>query len=198
MVFGDPSIYLFHYLCGAIALVDSIQGIDMNFFVRFSWFVSLLGFLYNLFTTYGNVQQVLVLQFGTLNFALTRGQYFFFFLVFFLVLNLLLFVLGKLVNSIPKAAFFVPNREFWTANRENRKAANRILGNWTWVIAATANYFMMYWMLVMENNFHFEGSTVSAVDWFYKPGLVMAATLILPVVRFLFLNTDLITQRERE
>jgi hypothetical protein len=76
--------------------------------------------------------------------------------------------------------------------------ANRILSNWTWIIAATANYFMMYWMLVVENDFHFEGSTISSVTWFYKPGYIMLASLLLPWLRFILRNVDLLAQSERE
>jgi len=170
----------------------------MNFFVRFSWSVSLLGFLFNLYTTYGNIQQVLTMQFGEVQFSLSRGQYFFFFLGFFILLNLLLFVLGKTMANIPKVFLFIPFRGFWTSNRENRRTANQILENWTWAIAATANYFIMYWMLVMENNFHFEGSTLSSINWFYIPGLFMAATLLLPFLRFLVRNPDLLAQQERD
>jgi len=170
----------------------------MKFFVRFSWFISLLGFLYNLFTTYGNVQQVLVIQFGNFGFAVTRGQYFFFFLLFFLVLNVLLFILGKMVPGIPKSWLFVPFSDFWTSSNKNRGMANQILSNWTWVIAATANYFMMYWMLVLEDTYHFEGGSLSAIGWFYKPGILMAILLLMPFIRFMIRTPDMLDQRERE
>jgi len=170
----------------------------MKFFVRFAWLISLLGFLYNLFTTYGNVQQILLLKFGEVGFALSRAQYFFFFLGFFCVLNILLFILGKMVPGIPAKFLFVPFSGWWTANRERRGMANRILSNWTWIIAATANYFMMYWMLVVEIDFHFEGSTISSVTWFYKPGYIMLASLLLPWLRFFLRNVDLLAQSERE
>jgi len=170
----------------------------MKFFARFSWFLSLLGFLYNLFTTYGNIQQVLVIDMQIFSFAISRNHYFFFFLAFFLVLNLLLVILGKMVPSIPKSFFFVPLACFWTSSKSNRGMANQILTNWTWVIAATANYFMMYWMLVLEDTYHFEGGSQSAIGWFYKPGILMAASLLLPIVRLCIRNPDMLAQRERE
>jgi hypothetical protein len=56
----------------------------------------------------------------------------------------------------------------------------------------------MYWMLVVENDFHFEGSTISSVTWFYKPGYLMLASLLLPWLRFFLRNVDLLAQSERE
>jgi hypothetical protein len=187
-----------HYLCLAIALVVSLQGAYMKFFARFSWFLSLLGFLYNLFTTYGNIQQVLVIDVQIFSFAISRNQYFFFFLAFFLVLNLLIVMLGRMIHSIPGSLFFVPHAGFWTSSKYHRGMANQILSNWTWVIAATANYFMIFWMLVLEDTFHFEGGSQSAIGWFYKPGILMAVSLLLPIIRLFILNPDLLAQRERE
>ena len=170
----------------------------MKFFVRFSWFISLLGFLYNLFTTYGNVQQVLLLHIGETSFALSRGQYFFFFLAFFCVLNVSLIVLGISFRQLPGKWLPVPARAWWTSNSENRKAANRILEGWSWATAATANYFMMYWMLVVENEFHFEGGSLSGIEWFYLPGYGMAASLLLPWMRFFLRNPNLLARQERD
>lgn len=170
----------------------------MRFVVRFAWFISLLGFLFVLFSTYGHVQQVLLLQFGETTFALSRGQYFFFFLAFFLIVNVLLFILGKLMSFIPKSFLFIPNRQFWTLDREHRKATNLILESWTWAISSTANFFMMYWMIVVENNFHFEGSKLPMVHWFYIPGLFMVASLFLPWLRFLIPNLNLLARQERD
>lgn len=170
----------------------------MKFFVRFTWFISLLGFLYNLFTTYGNVQQVLLLHIGETSFALSRGQYFFFFLGFFCVLNIALIVLGISFRQIPDKWLPVPGHSWWTSDREKRFAADRILDGWCWATAATANYFMMYWMLVVENEFHFEGGSLSGIEWFYLPGYAMAASLILPWLRFLVRNPNLLARQERE
>jgi hypothetical protein len=170
----------------------------MKFFVRFSWFISLLGFLYNLFTTYGNVQQVLLLHIGETSFALSRGQYFFFFLGFFCVLNISLIVLGISFRQLPGKWLPIAAQAWWTSSPENRKAANRILEGWSWATAATANYFMMYWMLVVENEFHFEGGSLSSIEWFYLPGYGMALSLLLPWLRFFFRNPNLLARQERD
>jgi hypothetical protein len=170
----------------------------MKFFVRFCWFISLLGFLYNLFTTYGNVQQVLLLHIGETSFALSRGQYFFFFLAFFCILNIALMLLGLSFRQIPGKWLFIPRREWWASDKEKRRAANLVLANWTWATAATLNYFMMYWMLVVENEFHFEGGSLSGIEWFYLPGYAMAGSLILPWLRFFILKINLLARVERE
>jgi hypothetical protein len=184
------------YICGARNIQTG--SFEMKFFVRFSWFISLLGFLYNLFTTYGNVQQVLLLHIGETSFALTRGQYFFFFLGFFCVLNLALVLLGNSFRQIPGNWLPVPNRNWWASEKSRRSAANQILSNWTWAIAATMNYFMMYWMLVVENEFHFEGGSLSSISWFYLPGYAMAASLILPFLRFFVRNPNMLAREERD
>jgi hypothetical protein len=170
----------------------------MQFLIRSIWFFSLLGFLYNLYTTYGNIQEVLVLEFASTGFAVTRSQYFFFFVGFFTVLNVLLFVLGKMVSFIPKSFFWVPNASYWTSSSYLRACANNILSNWTWVIAATANYFMIFWMLVIENRYHFEGGSIAATNWFHIPGLIMAGSLVLPFLRFFSKNPNYLARPERD
>ena len=170
----------------------------MKFFVRFLWLFSLLGFLFNLFTTYGNIQQVLIINIGIADFALSRSQYFFFFLVFFIVLNLALVILGQSCRRIPGPWLAIPFSAWWTASPQRRGAANQILDGWAWAIAATANYFMMYWMLVLENEFHFEGGSISSAKWFQIPGYIMFISLFLPLFRFFIRNTNLLARQERD
>lgn len=157
-----------------------------------------MGFLYNLFTTYGNIQQVLLLHIGETSFALSRGQYFFFFLGFFCVLNIALIILGNSFPMLPGKWLPVPFSAWWTDNKMRRNAANGILSGWVWATAATANYLMMYWMLVVENEFHFEGGGLSSVHWFQLPGYGMAASLILPFLRFFIRNPNLLARQERD
>lgn len=170
----------------------------MKFFIRFWWMISLLGFLYNLFTTYGNVQQVLLLHIGETSFALSRGQYFFFFLIFFVVLNLALIMLGQAFSGIPSKWLPIPSAGWWSAEISRRQAANLIFSGWTMAMACTANYFMMYWMLVVENEFHFEGGSLSSARWFQIPGYGMLLSLILPWCRYFIRKENLLARKERE
>jgi ABC-type Fe3+ transport system permease subunit len=170
----------------------------MRYLVRFCWSVSLLGFLFNLFTTYGNVQQILLLHIGETSFALSRGQYFFFFLSFFCVLNISLLLLGNSFSRLPGKWLPVPFAGYWASDKEKRSAANGFIVGWSWAAAATANYFMMYWMLVVENEFHFEGGTLSSIEWFYVPGCIMAISLIFPWLRFFIRNPNLLARQERD
>lgn len=160
--------------------------------------ITTVAFLYNLFTTYGNLQQLVGIQLGDFSFVVSRGNYFFFFLGFYGVLNLGLIVMASIIHQIPKSLYFVPNAEFWTSSKENRKAADKLLVNWLWAIAVTANYFLMYWMLVVENSYHFEGNVVSAIAWFHLPGLVMAASLVTPLLRLMIKNINLVARQERD
>ena len=170
----------------------------MRIIIRILWFISLLGFLFNLFTTYGNLKEILGVQVGNMVLSFSRTQYFFFFLGLFLILNVALYMYSILVKTAAKELLFIPNRTFWTQNFENRKAANGILNGWMWAIASTINYFLMYWMLVVESQNHFEGSTITSINWFYIPGLVFAATLIAPLVRLMIKQTNMLQQSERD
>jgi len=170
----------------------------MKFIIRFCWLISLLGFLFNLFTTYGNIQQVLLLHIGETNFALSRGQYFFFFLGFFCVLNIALILFGNSLRLLPGKWLPIPFAAWWTETKAKRSAANGILSGWAWATACTANYFMMYWMLVVENEFHFEGGGMSSIQWFYLPGYGMAVSLLLPWLRLFVRNPNLLAQKERD
>ncbi len=170
----------------------------MRIIIRILWFISLLGFLFNLFTTYGNLKEILGVQIGNMVLSFSRSQYFFFFLALFLILNVALYMYSILVKTAAKELLFIPNRTFWTMNFENRKAANGILNAWMWAIASTINYFLMYWMLVVESQNHFEGSTITSINWFYIPGLFFAATLIAPLVRLLIKQTNMLQQSERD
>ncbi len=154
----------------------------MKFFVRFLWLISLLGFLYNLFTTYGNVQQVLVLQIGATGVALSRSQYFFFFLIYFIVLNIALILLGQSFKRIPGRWLPLPFASWWIAVPERRQAANQILDGWAWA----------------KNEFHFEGRSISSAQWFQIPGFFMVISLFLPLVRFFIRNTNLLARQERD
>lgn len=170
----------------------------MRFFVRALWTISVIGFLFNLFTTYGNLQQSVGIQLADYSLMISRSGYFFFFLGFFGVLNLSLIGMGMLIPQIHKQFYFIPNASFWTSNKAHRNASDRILINWVWAIAATANYFLIFWMLVVENNFHFEGNSVSAVNWFHIPGLAMTASLLTPIIRLTIKNVNLLDRKERE
>ena len=100
---------------------------SLRFFVRFCWTISLIGFLYNLFTTYGSLQPTVGIHFGETILHIPRTSYFFFFLVFFLVLNITLYLFSKVFKDLPKSFFLVPFSAYWTQNMDVRKAANQIL-----------------------------------------------------------------------
>jgi len=169
----------------------------MRIIIRILWFISLLGFLFNLFTTYGNLKEILGVQVGNMVFSFSRTQYFFFFLGLFLLLNVALYLYSILVRTAAKELLLIPNRDFWTMNFENRKAVNSILNSWMWAIASTINYLLIYWMLVVESQNHFEGSTITSTNWFYIPGLVMAASLIAPFIRLMIKKINMLEQSER-
>jgi len=154
--------------------------------------------MYNLFTTYGNLKQILGIHLGSLVISLSRGQYFFTFLTFFIFINLAIFFYAELVKRVPKQLLIIPNRSFWTQDVTHRRAVNQMLSNWMWAIASTINYFIIFWMLVVESQYHFEGSTISSIGWFYIPGLVMASSLIFPVFRLMVKNINLLERNERQ
>ena len=169
----------------------------MRIFIRACWAITVIAFIYNLFNIYVSLQPVVSIRLGEFAFFAQRGQFFFLFLGFFAVLNIAVLALASVVPQIHKSLFFVPAASFWTANKTNRAAANRILVNWLWATGATANYFLIYWMLVVENAHHFEGNAIPSVQWFHLPGLVMAASLLSPIFRLAIKNIDLLDRNER-
>lgn len=171
----------------------------MKFFLRIFWFLSLIGFLIGLFYTYGHIKQTAAIQFGSTFLYLSRSEIFFFFLILFVLLNGLLLVASLVVRQVPSALIFVPQQQFWTSSFDHRKSLNEILANWMWALACTANYFFTYWLMVICDQFHFEDGRIEAVVWFFWPGLAMAVSLILPFIRLMVPNQNLLNRTdERE
>jgi hypothetical protein len=57
---------------------------------------------------------------------------------------------------------------------------------------------MIFWMLVIENRYHFEGGSIAATNWFHIPGLIMAGSLVLPFLRFFSKNPNYLARPERD
>ena len=161
----------------------------MRLFIRLLWVVSVLGTVVVLFKTYGN----LALNFyyypteqTSLHFS--KNEYFFYALGAIVVSNLLFLLLHNSITQTPNAYILTPSSKFWTSTAFNRRCFNQIIQNWCLAFAATVNYMLCYFMMLVEHANHADGSKVEAVHWFYIPGLVMLFSMVAPLIR-LFMKT---------
>jgi hypothetical protein len=168
----------------------------MRIVVRAFWFGSLLGFLFSLFHTYLNVRNLIGIQVDTLRFTFGRDALFFGFLGFFLLINLTLYAYSQIVFKLPKQLLLIPNSDFWTHEKSNRKSLNFILSNSSWVVAATLNFFLCYWLLVVKDENHFEGTRQEAVRWFFWPGILMVFSWIAIPIRLFIKNPNLLARTD--
>lgn len=169
----------------------------MRFIVRFFWFFSAAGFLFSLFYAYGHVQERIFLPVLDHQLAITRSEFFYGCLAFFIAISCGTAMLGQLIGQIPDSAFFVPNKKFWTSDSIHRKSANHILQNGLWVLGSVVNSFLIFWMMYMVSEFHFEGLHNPNLHYFQWPGLVMAFSLLFPWLRLFVKNTNFLPQRDR-
>ncbi len=168
----------------------------MRLLVRGLWFGSLAGFLFTLFSAYLNVRNLLGIQIDSIVFTTNRDGFFFGFLALFTLINLLFFAYSRVIFTIPNRLLLIPNRQFWTHTKHHRAALNQIFSHASWVVAATVNYFLCYWLLVVKHENHFEGGKLPEVAWFYWPGIVMLISLLTVPLRLLVKNPNLLARRD--
>lgn len=169
----------------------------MRLAIRLLWAISVIGTVFVLFKTYGNLS--LNFYYYTENAALhfTKHEYFYYSLAVITLSNLIFLGMHASVGRIPNALLLVPNRMFWISKAYNRRCLNEILKNWSLALASVSNYFLCYFMLLVENEYHADGSKVDAVQWFYIPGLLMLASMILPLVRLFFSNENYLLRTDQ-
>jgi len=167
----------------------------MRFLIVAFWVISVIGYMYNLFTTYGNMTPHISLPLA--GSFVSKDVYFFGFTGIFMAFTYVFYFLNKIIKRLPNQFYMIPNKRFWLASKENEKALVYLLINWNYLFAIVINYFCMYLMLILESENHFEGETSNGIEWFYKPGFVMLGSLILPFFRLLVSKANL-TEREEE
>jgi len=155
----------------------------MRFIMVTLWVISVGGYLYNLFTTYGNMTPHI--SFPILGSFVSKDVYFFAFTGLFMAFAFVFYALNQVIYRLPNHLFVIPNKQFWLSTIDNKRALRYLLVNWNYAAATVVNYFCMYIMLIAEAENHYEGEIDNALDWFYKPGLVMFASLVLPFFRLM-------------
>ncbi len=153
----------------------------MRFIMVALWVISVGGYLYNLFTTYGNMTPHI--DFPLLGSFVSKDVYFFAFTGLFMAFTFVFYALNHVIYKLPKHLYVIPNKQFWLASVDNKRALNYLLVNWNYAAAMVVNYFCIYIMLIAEAENHYEGEVDNALHWFYKPGLVMLGSLVLPYFR---------------
>lgn len=169
----------------------------MKFIVRIFWTLAALGCLFALFYHYGHVRQILQIPILDQVIFLSRSAFFFTFLGIFSLLNLLLVLLMLMIPAIPNAMFFVPLRLFWIQNRDHRKAANMIIANALAILGVWINYLLIFWLMWLGSENHYEGSKNQNISFFQWPALAIGFSLLFPVFRFWIKNPNLLAQRDR-
>lgn len=169
----------------------------MKFIVRIFWTMTALGCLIALFYHYGHVRQILQIPFLDQVILLSRSAFFFAFLGIFSLLNLLLVLFMLMIPAIPNSMFFVPRRSFWTQNRDHRNAANMIIANGLAIVGVWVNYLLIFWIMWLGSENHYEGSRNENINFFQWPALIFGISMIFPIVRFWVKNPNLLAQRDR-
>lgn len=169
----------------------------MRFIVRFFWYLSAAGFLFSLFYAYGHIQERVFIPILDHQLMLTRSDFFYACLAFFIAISSFTAILGQLVPKIPDPAYFIPNKKFWTSDSIHRKSADHILQNGLWVMGSVVNSFLIFWMMYMVSEFHFEGLSNPNLHYFQWPGTFMAFSLTFPWFRLLIKNRNFLVQRDR-
>lgn len=169
----------------------------MKYFLRLVWAISATGFLYALFYFYGHISQIVDIELINGHFLLSRNEFFFFFFFIFAIANFLIIWLRQLIPAIPDKLFWIPRRQFWLTDYLHRKSANVILQNNLALLAATVNYFIIFWMMVVGSDNHFEGTRNPNLSFFQWPAIFMVFCVLMPWFRLWVKNPNLLSQRDR-
>lgn len=170
----------------------------MKIVSKILWIISCVGFLFALFTSYGNAAEKLWLGFDDINqFAVTRNAYFYGALAVFMLFNLLLVSIANLVIALPKAFIFVPKKDFWVANRDNRKDLNTILQSWVYFTACVLNTLLVTVCIYFGEKNHANYLITFEKYWLFNVVLVMAFSLVLPFFRLFIPKGNLLDNSEQ-
>ncbi len=119
-------------------------------FARIWRYLSILGVLISLITSYISYPGDVAVRFDASGLAIAyvnREVLFYSMVAIFLVNNVLLNSLVKLIPRVPSDVLPVPNRVVWIANR---KQLNQHLTNWLWLLMAAVNSVLALWLFVLS------------------------------------------------
>ena len=163
--------------------------------LRVVWALSGLAALYVLFSTYGNVNEGLLIP-GSSS-IITRDLYFYGGAAIILVINLLFILLKSAVKQADRTQLVFANRSFWLTDKEHQEAHRQILWAWIYAWASAINFALVLMFLVFyEVNIANLGNYRIPM-WYYTVGVAMFVTLILPVFRLQMKSINLLDNRTK-
>lgn len=173
-------------------------SLSMRIVSKIFWIISCIGFLFALFTSYGNATEKLWLGFDDINqFPVSRNAYFYGALAVFMLFNLLLVAIANLVIALPKPFLFIPKKDFWLGNRENRKDLNTILQSWVYFSACVLNMLLVVVCIYFGEKNHANSLTSFQKYWLFDVVFVMAFSLVLPFFRLFIPKGNLLDNSEQ-
>lgn len=156
----------------------------MKIVSKILWAISSLGFVLTLFSTYSQLANQVWIGLSTNSqYLISKSAYFYGCIGVMVIFNLLWVSLSNVVVMLPKQFIFVPHRQFWLANRENRQDLNKILQSWVFFTACVTNMFLISILAVLGAVNHIDGNVVFNGQWLFTLSGIMAITLILPIFR---------------
>lgn len=117
----------------------------MVILIRFVKNITILGFIILLGLAYYELSdrsaEVVVYRDAAKNPALSTSSNVFFYIasILFIVSNILISVLVKVVRGLPLHKFNLPNQDFWSANRERIEILHDIFTSWIYILALIIN-----------------------------------------------------------
>ncbi|MES2389315.1 MAG: hypothetical protein V4543_15040 [Bacteroidota bacterium] len=155
-------------------------------FFRVLWLASGLLLLYVLFSTYAEMSPTVFLTHDRSQAPVDRQLYFYGAAGIFLIYNILLFIIVRMVPFLPKKALVVPNKAFWFSDREHRKALNGVIQSWVFILSALINMLFLILLEITGSRNHVHGDLPFENTW-HLP-VLLAALVLLPLGLFIRLN----------
>ena len=122
-----------------------------TFFVRTWRFLSIIGFLISLFSSYISFTEEVAVRFDDLNQpiqTMNRETIFYLAIAVFIVSNTFLTLLRKLFVRVPMAQLPVPNQAVWAAHRTQ---LNTIFAQWFSMLISAINTIMALGLFVLSS-----------------------------------------------
>ena len=118
--------------------------------VRILRIFTLFAFIVALFVCYIGFPQLVAVHYdasGTADGFVDKSQIFYGLMFFVVLFNTALSLLANLVPALPASRLKVPNRPFWTVNRQ---ALRDILAGWLTSLTALVNAFLVICLVVIQ------------------------------------------------
>lgn len=121
-----------------------------TFFIRVWRILSILGFLFALFSSYVSYPENVAVRFNDLKQptqTISRETIFYIAVAIFLINNTLINAIARLIQRVPTPQLLVPNQAVWATHRSQ---LNSIFRNWFYGLMAAINTIVALALLVLS------------------------------------------------